>query len=151
MNSRGELLIDPSAIESESGGSQMELVVAHTDSALTASVLQRTSKLAAGLNVTVTLLAVHTVPYPASMSSAAASHAFLVAQLADLAAQSSLRVTPQVVLARSFEDGFRYMLKPESTILVGTRKHLWQTPEERLARALANHGHKVALLHIIGE
>jgi len=40
------------------------------------------------------------------------------------------------------------MLKPESTVLVGTRKHVWQTAEERLAHALACEGHKVALLHI---
>ena len=45
-------------------------------------------------------------------------------------ADARLPVTPQVVLARGREEGFRYVLKPESTVLVGTRKHLWRTAEE---------------------
>src|SRR5579872_2178063 len=137
MNTRGELRLDPGAIDVKDGDSGVELVVAHTDCAITAALLRRAGDLTGGLNARVVLLAVHTVPYPASFASGAASHAHLVGQLVDLAAESPLPVTPQVVLARSREEGFRYMLKPESTVLVGTRKHLWQTPEERLARALA--------------
>ena len=54
-------------------------------------------------------------------------------------------------LARSREEGFRHALPPESTVLVGTRRHLWRTSEERLARMLVSDGHKVALLHIEKE
>jgi hypothetical protein len=148
MNSRGELRLDPGSIEVKDAGSGVELVIAHTDWTMTAAILKRAAELTAGLNASVVLLAVHTVPYPASFASAAASHAHLVEQLVELAGQSTLPVTPQVVLARGREEGFRYVLKPESTVLVGTRKHLWQTAEERLARTLATDGHKVALLHI---
>ena len=66
----------------------------------------------------------------------------------ELADGCSLPVEPQVILARSREEGFRYALKPESTILLGTRRHFWRTDEERLARTLVSHGHKVALLHL---
>ncbi len=148
MNSRGELRLDPGSIEVKDAGSGVELVIAHTDWTMTTAILKRAAELTAGLNARVVLLAVHTVPYPASFASAAASHAHLVEQLVELAGQSTLPVTPQVVLARGREEGFRYVLKPESTVLVGTRKHLWQTSEERLARTLASDGHKVALLHI---
>jgi hypothetical protein len=148
MSSRGELRLDPGSIAAEDAGSLIELVVMHTEWSTTAAVLKRVVELVAGLNARVTLLAVHTVPYPASFSSAVASHAHLVGQLADLAAQCELPVTPQVVLARGVEEGYRYVLKPASTVLVGTRRHLWQTAEERLARSLANDGHKVALLHV---
>jgi hypothetical protein len=148
MQNRGELRLDPGAIEAKDASSEIELVVAHTEWSVTAAVLKRAAELVAGLNARVVLLAVHTVPYPASFASAAASHAHLVGQLAELATQCALPVTPQVVLARGREEGFRYMLKPESTVLVGTRKHLWQTAEERLARSLAGCGHKVALFHI---
>jgi hypothetical protein len=148
MNSRGELRLDPGSIEVKDAGSGVELVIAHTDWTMTTAILKRAAELTAGLNATVVLLAVHTVPYPASFASAAASHAHLVEQLVELAGQSTLPITPQVVLARGREEGFRYALKSESTILVGTHKHLWQTAEERLARALASDGHKVALLHI---
>ena len=148
MQTHGVLRLDPSEIERKDSSSEIELVVAHTEWRLTAALLKRAAYLVAGLNARVTVLAVHTVPYPASFASAATSHAHLVGQLADLATQSALPVTPQVVLARGREEGFHYMLRPESTVLVGTRKHLWQTAEERLARSLASRGHKVALFHI---
>jgi hypothetical protein len=148
MSTRGELRLDPVTIDANREGLPLEVVIAHTEWDTTAALLKRAALLTAGLNVRVTLLAVHTVPYPAPLSSATASHAHLVEELVDLASQSTLPLTPQVVLARGREEGFRYMLGPESTVLVGTRKHLWQTPEERLARALADDGHKVALMHI---
>ena len=148
MNSRGELRLDPGSIDVKDAGSGVELVIAHTDWTMTTAILKRAAELTAGLNARVVLLAVHTVPYPASFASAAASHAHLVEQLVELAGQSTLPVTPQVVLARGREEGFRYALKPESTVLVGSHKHLWQTAEERLARTLVSDGHKVALLHI---
>lgn len=148
MQNHGKLRLDPGTIEAKDASSEIELVVAHTEWSLTAAVLKRAAELVAGLNAKVVLLAVHTVPYPASFASAARSHAYLVEQLADLATQCELAVLPQVVMARGQEEGFRYMLKPESTVLVGTRKHLWQTAEERLARSLAGWGHKVALFHV---
>ncbi|HEY4974836.1 MAG TPA: hypothetical protein VII41_14585, partial [Steroidobacteraceae bacterium] len=55
---------------------------------------------------------------------------------------------PHVVLARSREEGFRYALRPDSTVLVASHRHFWRTSEERLARTLVADGHKVALLHI---
>jgi hypothetical protein len=61
-------------------------------------------------------------------------------------------VNPLVVLARSRQEGFRYALRPESTVLVGTYRHyFWRTSEERLARMLVSDGHKVALLHLEKE
>jgi hypothetical protein len=100
------------------------------------------------LQVRITLVAVHAIPYPAAFRCPAAMHLFLVEQLTELAAECSLPVNPQVVLARSREEGFRYALRSESTILLGTHRHFWRTEEERLARMLVADGHKVALLHI---
>jgi len=57
-------------------------------------------------------------------------------------------VNPQVVLARGREEGFQYVLPPEATVLVGSRKRPWRTAEERLARTLACGGHKVVLVHV---
>lgn len=126
----------------------MQLVLVHSESALTAVLLKRAAELVSGLNAKVLLLAVHTVPFPADFASAALSHAHLVSQLADLAGQSPLQVVPQVVMARDREEGFRFVLQEESTVLVASKKHRWQTPEERLALVLAGDGHRVALLHV---
>jgi len=147
-NSRGEVRLDPGTIDAGNSGAIVEIVIAYTESSVTPALLKRAAELTCGLNARVTLLAVHTVPYPASFASATASHAHLVGELVDLAQESPIPVTPQVVMARGREEGFRHILKPESTVLVGTRKHLWQTAEERLALSLAREGHKVALLHV---
>lgn len=148
MKIPGTLKINPSTLPVDSFPGEVEVVVAHTETALSREILKRAVALTKGLNAKVVLLAVHAVPYPCEFSSQNARHSFLVKQLLDLAEESPLPLNAQVVLARSRQDGFREMLKPESTVLVGTRARLWRTSEERLARQLAADGHKVSLLHV---
>ena len=148
MNTRGELRIDPGSLDLPGDAAVMQVVVVHSEVSVTAAVLQRAAEWVSGLNARVLLVAVHTVPYPAAFASASASHAHLVGQLADLASQCSLAVTPHVVMSRYREEGFRFVLPEESTVLVGTKKRLWRTPEERLASVLAKDGHKVVLFHV---
>jgi hypothetical protein len=151
MRNHGELRIDPSSIGAGGDPDELEIVVLHLDAAVTPAVLKRAGELTAGLNARIVLLAVQTVPFPASYASAAASHAHLVAQLLDLADACPVPVAPHVLLARGLEEGVRYVLKEESTVLIGTRRHRWKTPEERLARALAEDGHNVALVRVERE
>jgi hypothetical protein len=137
----------------DAAAGELEVVVPYTGPDTTAAVLERAAVLTAGLDARVLLVAVHTLPYPAPFVCPTLVHAHLVEQLLDLASRSPLTVQPQVVLARDRMEGFRYALKPGSTVLVGSRRrlwrtHFWQTQEEKLARALAADGHKVALTHI---
>ncbi len=148
MDVHGELRIDPGSLDTGGIGEDLEIVVPFTEWSVTQAVLERAAVLTAGLKAKVILLAVHAVPYPAQLESQTAVHAHLVAQLVELAGSCPLPVESQVVLARSRDDGFRYVLSDRSTILVGTRKHWWRTQEEILARSLARDGYKVALLHI---
>jgi hypothetical protein len=149
MDTRGHLEIDPGALDANRAGEEeLEVVVPYTEWSLTDAVLKRAAVMTAGLNARLTLVAVHTVPYPCQFECPASVHAHLVEQLVDLASRCSLPVQPHVVLARSREEGFRYLLNPGSTVLVGSRKHWWRTSEEALARLLARDGHRVALLHI---
>jgi hypothetical protein len=148
MHSCGELSIDPGNLGADAFAGEIELVVPYTEPEVTRAVLARAPALAAGLNARVSLLAVHAMPYPSDFVCPTSAHAFLVDQLVDLAIASALPVSPQVVLARSREDGFRHALKPGSMVLVGTRRHFWRTAEERLAKMLVADGHKVVLLHI---
>ena len=67
--------------------------------------------LTAGLQARIKLVAVHAVPFPADFRCPTSTHAFLVDQLVELAGECSLPVNPQVVLARSRDEGFRYALK----------------------------------------
>jgi hypothetical protein len=148
METRGELRIDPGQLGTDAFTGELELVVPYTDLPLTRALLHRAEKLTAGLQARIKLVAVHSVPFPADFRCPTSTHAFLVDQLVELAGECSLPVDPQVVLARSRDEGFRYALKPDSTILLGTHRHFWRTEEERLARTLVADGHKVALLHI---
>jgi hypothetical protein len=151
MQTRGELRIDPGQLGTDAFSGELELVVPYTDSDLARTLLHKAVLLTAGLQAHIALVAVHAVPFPADFRCPTSIHAFLVNQLTDLAAECPLPVIPQVVLARSREEGFRYALRPESTVLVGTHRHFWRTSEERLARKLLADGHKVALLHIEKE
>jgi len=148
MHARGELQIDPGSIENFSAAAEMEVVVPYTEWGITEALLKRAAALTAGLNVRLTLVAVNAIPYPATFPGPTAVHAHLVDQLEALASRCTLPVQAQVVLARSREEGFRYMLRPDSMVLVGTRKRFWRTAEERLAKMLVNDGHKVALVHV---
>ena len=147
MQTRGHVRIDPSALESRSGA-EMEIVVPYTEWSVTSAVLRRAVTLAVGLNVRIQLVAVHASPYPAGIGCPALVHAHLVHQLTDLAVRCPIPVNAQVVLAGYWDEGFRYAMKPHSTVLIGTRRHFWRTQEEKLAQALAREGHQVILLHI---
>ena len=148
MKARGELRINPGSLEPVTDSAVMQFVVVHSQPAITAAVLRRAADLVAGLNASVLLVAVHTVPFPAEFSSALASHAHLVGEMADLASECALPVTPHVVMARWRDEGLRFLLREESTVLVGSKKRSWPTQEEQLARVLAKDGHKVILLHV---
>ena len=148
MHTHGELRIDPPPIETDGKCGVIEVVVPFTEWAVTEAVMKRAAAFTANLNASLMLIAVHAVPYPMSFGCPALVHAHLVDQLIDLASQCPLPVNPQVVLARSCEEGFRHALKPESTVLLGTRKRFWKTREERLALALVRDGHHVALVHV---
>ena len=151
MQTRGELRIDPGKLGTDAFNGNLELVIPHTDPGLTRALLRKAAAMTAGLQAHISLVAVHSVPFPADFRCLACTHSFLVDQLTELAAECPLAVNPQVVLARSREEGFRYALHPESTVLVGSHRHFWRTSEERLARMLVADGHKVALLHLEKE
>jgi hypothetical protein len=148
MQTRGELRIDPGQLGTDAFSGDLELVIPYTDPDLARALLCKAAALTAGLQARISLVAVHAVPFPADFHCAASTHTFLIEQLTNLATDCPLPVNPQVVLARSREEGFRYALRPDSTILVGSHRRFWRTSEERLARTLVADGHKVALLHI---
>ena len=148
MEIRDRLRIDPGSLETDGFAGELDVVVPYTEWSVTDALLKRAVALIAGLNAKLTLVAVHTVPYAAPFGCPAAVHAHLVEQLVDLASRCPVPVNPQVVLARGRSEGFSYVLKPQSIVLLGARKHWWRTEEERLARTLARNGHKVVLLHV---
>jgi hypothetical protein len=147
MRTRGELKIEPGAL-GQASESELELVVPYTATTVTRAVLARAESLTAGLNARISLVAVHSVPYPTTFGCPSSTHAFLVEQLVELSAECRLPVNAQVVLARSRDEGLQYVLKPGSTVLMGSQRRRWRTAEERLARKLAADGNKVVLVYV---
>ena len=148
METSERLRINPGSLERDGCGGELDFTVPYTEWSVTSALLKRAVELTAGLNARLTLVAVHTVPYPATFGCPVAVHAHLVEQLVDLASRCPLPITPQVVLARDRAEAFAYVLKPGSTVLLGARKRWWRTAEEKLARTLARDGHEVVLLHV---
>jgi hypothetical protein len=148
MKTRGEFRLDPGSLNLDGAAGELEVVVPYTGREITAAALNRVPALAAGLNAKILLIAVHTVPYPLPFVCPSLSHAYLVEQLMELSEGCALPVQPQVVLARDYEEGFRFALNRPSTVLLATRRQFWKTREVRLAHFLADHGHKVALVQI---
>jgi hypothetical protein len=148
MDTCGEMRMDPGALSSNGAGGQIEVVVPYTDPVITAAVLRRVQALTAGLNATVSLVAVHALPYPLPFVCPAMAHAHLVERLLELASECPVPVTPLVVLARYRDEGLRCALKPASTVVIGVRKQLFRSREEKLACELARAGHKVTLIHV---
>lgn len=148
MATRDEVHVDPGCLTGGAGSTELEIVVPYTGPESTAAALARAEVLAAGFHARVQLIAVHTLPYPVPFICPILVHAHLVQQLLDLANGCALDVQPQVILARDRMEGFKYTLKPNSTVLVASPRHFWRTQEEKLARSLARAGHNVALVHI---
>ena len=123
------------------------IVVPYIGSELTGKVMERATVLAAGLNVVLKLVAVYVAPYPADLDCPAAMEEHLSSRLAELAQRSTLPSSVELVVARDRSDGLRQVLPPGSTVLLGSRRRWWRTPEERLARALTRQGHRVSLIH----
>lgn len=148
MSTRGESRLDAGVLASPGKAREIEIIVPYTEREIAAKVLKKTVELAAGLSARISLIAVHAVPYPVPFCCPTAPHAHLVHRVVDLAADCSLPVSAHVVLARSQEEGFCGAIPAESVVLIGTRKRLLRTYEERLARMLAAQGHKVSLIRV---
>ncbi len=128
-------------------GGTLEVVVPYASPEMTAKVLERAGTLSAGLNVILKLVAVYVAPYPTELRCPAAMEQHLTARLTELAERASLPACVHIVVARERVEGLRQVLRPGSAVLLGSRKRLWRTREEKLARELTRQGHHVSLIH----
>ena len=137
----------PQPLESRRQG-PLDLVVPYVDPALNTRVLAAALKLADGCNATVTLLAVHVLPYPAPLECQRGIRQSLEAELATVARATSASLHVKLVFARDREKTYLALLRRESLVVIGTKDRWWRTREERFARKLAAHGHSVAVIKV---
>ena len=120
----------------------LQITIPYRDSKLTKAALKYAATLLDGQNARVRLIDVHVVPYGVSLTQPPTDPK-LERRLKNLAREYEVPVSPEVVYARDWEQGFRRALTPGSTVLLPMRRAWWSTSEKRMAERLRKLGHTV--------
>jgi len=129
-----EVVADPIAIQ---------VVIPYKTAELTRAALNYAATLANGLNVRVRLIDVHVVPYGVPLDEPTVNAKHITRRLRNLALESDLEVSAEVVYSRDWELGLRRVLGPGSLVLMAIKRAWWRTSEKRLAARLRKLGHQV--------
>jgi len=126
----------------------LELVVPYTHPALAAQALAAAAELARGFEATLTLMAVHVLPYPTPLECQDGIRERLEAELTTVARTSPAAIRVKLVFARDCQDAYLGLLPRQSLVVIGARDRWWRTREVRLARRLTAAGHSVTLIKV---
>ena len=121
--------------------SRLSVVLPHTEFALTAVAMREAAKLARGLDVRVTVLAVRVVPFPEALDPTRGCPD--LRELLAMAERAEAPVIINIVYARDWESACEQSLDAGSLVVVAVRKRWLRTREERLAAYLTRAGHRV--------
>ena len=121
----------------------LQLVIPHRTPQLTRAALNYAAILANDLNVRVRLIDVHVVPYGVPLDEPTVDPNYLTRRIRNLARESTLPISAEIVYARDWEQGLRRALRPGSLVLMAIQRSWWRTSEKRLAARLRKVGHQV--------
>ncbi|HLH29565.1 MAG TPA: hypothetical protein VKY31_00075 [Terriglobia bacterium] len=121
----------------------LQVVIPHRSPEQTRSALKYAASLAADLNVRLRLIDVHVVPYGIPLDAPTVSPKHLTRKIRQLAQESDLPISAEVIYARDWEQGFRRALAPGSLVLMAMKRSWWPTKDKRLAARLRQQGHQV--------
>ena len=127
---------------------RLDLNVIFTDPQGTLAALRTAGKLAQGLGAHVHLVALQAVPLRLPIDQPQVSVDFRKRMLSELISQAELNpeeTTAELYLCRDQAQALRQLLKPNSLVVMGGKKHWWPTAESRLEEALLAEGHEVVL------
>jgi hypothetical protein len=122
---------------------RLEVLVVFTDTPGTQAALQMAERLAQKLEAHIRLLFPYEVPYALPLNKPAVAVEFLERQMRNLAHCTKLDVIVQIYLCRDKKRALDLLLKPNSLVVVGGRKHWWPTAAEKLAQDLQKRGHNL--------
>src|ERR1051326_3025730 len=118
----------------------IQVVIPHRSPDLTRAALRYAANFANELNARLRLIDVHVVPYGLPRDEPSVSPRHLARKIRQLAQESTLPVSAEVVYARDWEQGLRRVLSPGSIVLLAIKRAWWRTSEKRLAARLRKHG-----------
>jgi hypothetical protein len=132
----------PLAAESDS---KLDISVVFTSVDATLAALKEAGSLAASLGGRITLIVPQIVPYPLPLTSPPVLVDFNERRLRVIAHHSRVDTRVSVYLCRDPLETLGSVLKPNSVVVIGVRRHWWPTAEKRLEKKLRHLGHHVVI------
>ncbi|PYS15224.1 MAG: hypothetical protein DMG17_15280 [Acidobacteria bacterium] len=123
--------------------SNLQVVIPHRTAQLTRAALKYAASLSNDLNARIRLIDVYVVPYGVSLDEPPVNPRHLARKIRQLAQESAVPVSAEVVYARDWEQGFRRSLAPSSLVLMTIKRSWWRSSDKRLAARLRKIGHQV--------
>ena len=123
--------------------SNLQVVIPHRTAQLTRAALKYAASLSNDLNARIRLVDVYVVPYGVPLDEPPVNPKHLARKIRQLAQESAVPVSAEVVYARDWEQGFRRSLAPGSLVLMTIKRSWWRTSDKRLAARLRKIGHRV--------
>lgn len=123
--------------------SSLHIVIPHRTPQLTRESLKYAANFVDDLDVRVRLVDVHVVPYGVPLDRPTVNPKHLTRKLRQLAQESTVPISAEVVFARDWEQGFRRSLAPGSLVLMAIKRSWWPTKDKRFAARLRKLGHHV--------
>jgi hypothetical protein len=127
---------------------ELPVFVRYTTPDLTKMALAEAAVLTKDLNAHITLFAIQVVPFPLPLDRPDVSPKFLNRRLAAVARNAGVPSDIVIGFARDLDLGCEQILPPNSLVVMAAKRHWWPTTETKLAKALAQAGHIVALLGV---
>jgi len=121
----------------------LQVVIPHRTPELTRAALKYAATLSNDLDVHLRLIDVHVVPYGVPLDEPTVNPLYLRRRIRNLARESTLPISPEIVYARDWEQGLRRALSPGSLVVIAIKRSWWRTSEKRLAARLRKIGHQV--------
>jgi hypothetical protein len=132
----------------ESHWDLLQVYVVFTDLEATRAALKTAIKLTRDLNAKLVLLIAKIVPWPLPLEAPPVSGEFTERVLSELTREQEADITPRVYLCRDRDLTISQALKPESVVVIGSRRFGWLHRTPPLARVLRRDGHEVILAGI---
>jgi hypothetical protein len=127
-----------------------EIHVVYTTAVGTCAALEAARQLSKDLGICVRVLAFHIVPYPLLIDEPPVSPEFEINRIMDelKASFDHTKFSFHHVLCRDVDDALRSALKENSLVLIGGRRRLFKSREERMTQKLRRLGHDVLFVGI---
>jgi hypothetical protein len=128
--------------------SDLQIYIIFTNPLAINVTLEAANELAHDLDARLTVLIARIVPYPLPLEHPPVSTEFTEQFLSQLVKGPDVATTVHVLLCRDRNETIRRAVRPDSIVLIGSRKRWWPNRDNTLARRLRRDGHHVIVLNL---